>query len=354
MTVPIATVIGGRRWEGVLVEAARGTGLARVVARCVHPDEVTNSSARVVVVGSETPWLTPAVLRSWRRRGLAVVGVHPPHDRPGHRLLTQGGCDLVVDDGVAPCLILGRLLSLAPPDPLPSPNRLVTVTGPRGAPGRSEIALGLSWVWGRRAPTLLAETDHAARSAGLRLGLPPVSTRVGLRIETVGPVDVLHLSPGGGPLAPSLVARTLAAARERYRHVVVDAGPGSAGSGDVTVIVTTPDPVVLVRTASLLERWEGPPPFVVANRLDGRDDLRRVRRATGLEPVAAVPQTTTPEPGSPPPDPILREMEGVAVAIRSSPPVGSPPDTYPGTGGPSGSLGPARRPTTRPRDREDG
>ena len=138
MTVPIATVIGGRLWEQDLVEAARYTGLARVVARCVRPDEVSAASppARVVIVGSETPWLTGAVVRRWRRQGLAVVGLHPPEDRPGRRLLTDGGCDLIVDEDTPPVRLLGRLLALDPPPAQQPIGELVTVTGARGAPGR--------------------------------------------------------------------------------------------------------------------------------------------------------------------------------------------------------------------------
>ncbi len=354
MTVPVATVIGGRLWEPELVETARHTGLARVVARCARPDEVVAASppARIVVVGTETPWLTGAVVRSWRRHGLAVVGLVPPEDRPGRRLLEDGGCDLVVDDHIPPVRLLGRLLALDPPRPDPPGGRLVTVTGPRGAPGRSEVALALAWLLGLRAPTLLAETDDQARSMGLRLGLAPVGQGAGLRVEAVGPIEVLHLSPGGGPLASSLLTRTLAFARERYRYVVVDPGPMVSATTGTTVVVTTPEPITLVRTASLLDGWDGPAPLVVANRARGEGDVRRVRRATGLEPAACVPPVASPPPGSPPPRPVVAALEPLTALGFSR--AGGPTGTSPGIAGPSASPGAARTPTPRPRGRAGG
>ncbi len=352
MTIPVATVIGGRPWEAELVATARNTGLARIVARCVDPADVTRASppARVVVVGSETPWLTPAVVRTWRHRGLAVVGVHPPSDRPGRRLLAEGGCDLIVGDDRPALEILGELAAVAPPPPRPTVD-IVAVTGPRGAPGRTEVALALAWVLGGRAPTVLAECDFEGRALGLRLALAPATA--GMRLDRVGPIDVLHLAPGAGPLSESLLARTLATAGERFEHVVTDVGPRIPTGSGPTILVTTPAPVLLVRTAAMLHRWEGPPPLLVANRVGGTSDLRAVRRATGLEPAAAAPVVAPPRPGSAPPRPLLRALEELAGTLAGNR-VSGPPGSSRGNGGRSASPGAARRPMRRPRARADG
>ncbi len=352
MTIPVATVIGGGPWEAELVTTARTTGLARVVARCVDPDDVTRAArrAKVVIVGSETPWLTAGVVRTWRSQGLAVVGVHPPTDRPGRRLLTDGGCDLVVADHRPALDILRGLAGLVPPPDVPL-GILVSVCGPRGAPGRSEIALAIAWLLGDRAPTLLAECDLAGQSIGLRLALPPPTAAFSL--EAVGPIEVLHLAPGGGPLGESVLDRTLALARGRYRHVVNDLGPRRPSGTDPFVLVTTAEPVVLVRTAALLDRWDGPPPLLVANRVHHPADIRTVRRATGLDPIGVVPDGARPTPGSPPPPPILDGLADLVDALRSDD-VSGPPGSCPGSGGPSAWPEAARRPRRHPRAPADG
>ena len=37
----------------------------------------------VIIAGAETAWVTPTAIKNWRKRGFGVLGLHPPHDRPG-------------------------------------------------------------------------------------------------------------------------------------------------------------------------------------------------------------------------------------------------------------------------------
>ncbi|HSJ28294.1 MAG TPA: hypothetical protein VLB67_08780, partial [Acidimicrobiia bacterium] len=166
------------------------------------------------------------------------------------------------------------------------PGRLIEVTGPRGAPGRSEVALALAHALG--PGTALIEADDVAPSLGLRVGLDPTPAR------TLQAADGLTLSPAPvGTRVEDPVGPFVWHVRSGHAATVIDAGPNSSWHRtmevDEVVIVGEATDVGVVRLARLCDTWLGPTPLLVINRHRADQDLRRVRHATGLEPVAVIP-----------------------------------------------------------------
>lgn len=301
MRPAVVTVVGGA-WEQLLVERARRSGAARLVGRCLDLAglESVVDRADLVYVGSDTPWLPGADLRPLT--GIAAfVGV--ALDEPGARLLRHAGVDEIVHPEAAVADLPGRAASL-----LPDAGHIVEVTGPRGAPGRSEVALALAHV---RPGAALVELDTPAPSLGLRMGLPPARSRN--PIERGGIVFDPAPVGGGGRIADRL--RTVERARARNLHTVVDSGPDSSlhrlVDVDEVVVVGTACEIGVFRLARLCEAWTGPTPSLVINRWTDGQDLGRVVRATGLEPAAVIPVSVQPEIGAPPPPAMLRAVAAV-------------------------------------------
>lgn len=283
----IATVISS--WEPRFVRAARSSGTLHVAARCTSARELAPhlSGVDAVIVGADVPWLDGAAVRFWHRAGVSVIGIGA--NRGEREILDKLGCDAVFDPGVDPIRVLG-----VSPQPERAGGMLVWVGGPRGAPGRTEVALGLAWAASGEGRVLLVEADGDAPSLGLRLGMPPTS---GLEPVEVGPIDTVIPPPAWGPLAEHVLDRVFLAAACNYDLVVVDAGTEPMpGNG---VVVVQPTAVGLVRAARLLSRHRRPP-GLVANRVASQDELRAVRAATGLEPDAVIgvlePPTGRPHP----------------------------------------------------------
>jgi hypothetical protein len=306
MRPAVATVVTAAPWERELVTAARLGGLVRMIGRCRSPFDVDQALERVdaVVIGAETSWLSPALIRRWRSTGTVVVGMVPPGDRPAAEMMAAGGADVVFGHHEPPVRVLAAVVSGSPMVRPPAFDAVVaTVVGPRGAPGRSEIALALAWALAPRRRTLLVELDGDAPGLGLRLGLEPhpgldrsdPSLGTAPRYRRHDPIEVLTLPPDLGPLSQSLTSRVVDAARAEFGCVVIDAGPRLPESlgldPGVPVMVVEPTPIGLVRASRMAAAWSGPQPVVVANRMAPGDEasLRSIRAATGLEPVATVP-----------------------------------------------------------------
>ncbi|GIU91408.1 MAG: hypothetical protein KatS3mg011_0314 [Acidimicrobiia bacterium] len=306
----VLTVAGGA-WEGRLVEAARVTGLLRILGRCCTPSEVDRrlDRADIVVLGAETPWLAPRVLERWRRRAW-LVGVADGEDRRGPSLLMEAGCHTWVDSSTDPVQLARRLVGLPPRAVQPAPSsRVLWVTGTRGAPGRTEVALSLAWLGASTCRTALLEADSP--SLGLRLGLRPPGPASRPRLRAG-----LHLVPNPGFRRRSPVLERLILEEARSVDlVIVDAGPDPPRPPDDSVYVCSGDPVSIVRAAIDLDRWTSPPRLVV-NRVESglaARTLRMARRATGLEPVALIEETTRPGPGTPPMVEMLAALSGIVA-----------------------------------------
>jgi hypothetical protein len=267
-------------------------------------------SADVVFVGSEVHWIPSADLHRLART-TRIIGIAA--DRPGAELLSRAGIDEVINAGMPIAGMLAMALDGRPVEP----GRLIEVTGPRGAPGRSEVALALAYA-GRRAATTLIEADSVAPSLGLRMALPPTRARVGHEVHGV----TLEPAPVGTP-PPRLtdLLQHIDATRIRSAVTIVDSGPNSSMHRvvdiDDSVMVGEATDIGLVRLARLCEAWTGPTPLLVINRHVPGQDLRQVRRATGLEPLAVIPITTMPDRGSLPP-PRLRSALRSVLAQRTA------------------------------------
>ncbi|MDH3396641.1 MAG: hypothetical protein OEM81_02285, partial [Acidimicrobiia bacterium] len=88
MTRPrVATILSAREWESTFADMARATSLVRLVARAYQPSDLERRAGEldVIVAGAETAWVTPTAIKNWRSRGAGVLGLYPPHDRPGRR-----------------------------------------------------------------------------------------------------------------------------------------------------------------------------------------------------------------------------------------------------------------------------
>lgn len=302
----IATVTTARPWERHLVQAIRATGLARIGARCVDADHLLSVASRVdaVFLGSDAPWISGDGIRALTQL-TTVIGVVIDDRDPMRRVLVEGGAMEILTEDVSPMLAITAAIGALDQCSTEPTSTTVAVTGARGAPGRSEVALALAWCHGSGA--LLAELDGDAPSLGLRTGLAPAdATRDPAVVATTGfprfgSVSIFAPPVGGGPLSPSIATRVLDAARATHDVIVVDAGPGAETPADTSIVVCDPSPVGVVRCARLLDRWMSHAPLLVVNRADDETDLATIRRATGLEPAAVVPASIPPIPGEPPP-----------------------------------------------------
>jgi hypothetical protein len=293
---------------------ARSTGLVRLVARAYEPVDLDfrEGELDVIVAGAETAWVTPAVIKSWRSRGFGVLGLHPPNDQPAHRLLTVGGADEVLPDTTPPERILNIVRTMRRPAYTPgvSPT-MIAVTGGRGAPGISEVALGLAWGLARQRPTLLIDLDRQGPSLSVRLGVTPspdvayaadqviCSGVLPAEVRRIGLLSLLSGPPvnRAGPLSAALINEVVRAAEGSFERIVVDLGVSEpddpllyrAASRILTCEAT---PKGLVRATAIVETWAAPLPVLVLNRVppDGREDaVRAARNWLGLEPEVLVP-----------------------------------------------------------------
>lgn len=284
MRPSIATVIGPG-WEPRLVAHARNSGLARLVGRCCDPSALADVASRAdtVYIGSDVSWLVDTDLRHLNNR-TRLIGVAA--DAPGERLLDRAGVSEIVDASTPP----SGLLSLALAETERSRRKLIEVTGPRGAPGRSEVALALAFA----TNGCLVEADRPGPSLGLRMALPPTRQRTPVDLD-----DAVFCPETAGPEAPALDLAELDRLRSLRLTTIVDTGPDGVlhrvADVDRVVIVGEATDVGVVRLARLCEGWMGPTPALVVNRHQEHQDLRRVIRATGLEPAAVIP--ILPQPG---------------------------------------------------------
>jgi hypothetical protein len=332
MRPAVATVLTALPWERDLVTSARMGGMVRILGRCRSAFDVDQNLERIdaVVVGAETGWLSVALLRRWRANGITVIGVVAPGDRPAYQLMTMGGADAVFEHDEPPIRLLTTIVSLTPPPrPLAATAALATVVGPRGSPGRSEVALALAWTVAGRRRTLLAEVDADAPGLGIRLGIDPgpglersdPALGTPARYRRHDPIELLTLPLDAGPLSRSITVRVIEMARQEFGAVVIDGGPVSPETlghdPGTPILVVDPTPAGLVRAGRMVADWSGPTPMVVANRVptDSRDPVRMVRAATGLDPAAVIPTVRTPHCGDPPSPVMVDALTGVAREV---------------------------------------
>jgi MinD-like ATPase involved in chromosome partitioning or flagellar assembly len=194
----IVTAGTGATWEAALVQACQEPGApAEIVQRCYDLGDLlavaTTGRAQAALVASGTRWLDREAVARLTATGVSVVGVAPSGDEHAERRLHQLGIHHVGrnTDPPATLIELATTATLAEPtdtaDPSPAPptpstgtghdepfgrrHLLVAVWGPKGAPGRTTIALNLAF---EAAPlageTLLVDADTYGGSIAQALG----------------------------------------------------------------------------------------------------------------------------------------------------------------------------------------
>ena len=308
MRPKVATILSAQPWEQEFADAARNSGGVRLVGRAYEPGDLP-SDVDVIIGGSEISWLTPACIKAWQARGIRIIGIHPATDTPGRQLFQAAGADAVLSALEPPEVLLGTARSLAAfPRHSRSAPRITVVSGPAGAPGRTECAVAIATLASRTTRTLLIDLDDRFPSVALRLGLPPFpnidnavdETRGTGKIppgslQTAGELQVLAGTFCSDRLGPRTRRDLLWAARGVGDHIVVDAGSSDEDDpvlelATETILVCDASPIGLVRAATLAGWWKADPPRVLLNRMgtDPEDMLRACRHALGLEPWASI------------------------------------------------------------------
>lgn len=294
MRPAVATVLSTRAWEPAFVRLARSSALARVVGRAWEADTIDAVAPEVVVVGAETGWLGRGIVDAWQRSGRSVMGVHGSEVE--RRALVRVGVDQVAGDDDVEHLLIAACRAAIPPAPAAP---LIVVSGPRGATGKSTVALAIA----RALPGATLVDGDPDPNLGPLLGLPPGPDHDELARALTGTSTVpgIHTAAGTRVLAPlGRLPDTVVSCLRAQGPVVLDRGPFPSTrlprSASHTVFVVEATAVGLVRAAGALRQWEGTPPTIVLNRVPGdrRASVRACRAATGLEPGAVIPESDRP------------------------------------------------------------
>ena len=317
MSVRVATVLSARDWEPGLVSYARETAELRIVLRAFQPHEIEEHAPDidVVVAGGEVSWVTPVQIAAWQRAGLGILGIHPAEDEPAAAMFRSSGVDEILPDTADVRTIVTAIRFISPsvsPVDREGAGSVTAVIGPRGAPGTTEVALGLAWESGRTSSTVLIDLDLDAPSVAIRLGLPPrpditdaadqvrMTGSISADVEhRAGPITVITGSHrvGEGPTRPAMIDDLIDAATVRFDRVIVDLGATEPDGpvlkrADTAILVVDASAVGVVRAAHLVAAWAGPPPIIVLNRAAAksqRDVVAATKEWTGIEPAAVVP-----------------------------------------------------------------
>ena len=194
----IVTAGTGAAWEAALVQACQEPGApAEIVQRCYDLGDLlavaTTGRAQAALVASGTRWLDREAVTRLTATGVTVIGVAPSGDDHAERRLRQLGISHVGRDTDPPATLIALATTAAlaeprdtadatsgPPAHPTSPGQtesfgrrhtLIAVWGPKGAPGRTTIALNLAF---EAAPlageTLLVDADTYGGSIAQALG----------------------------------------------------------------------------------------------------------------------------------------------------------------------------------------
>lgn len=204
----VAIVVSPREWAERLHRFIADHGGARVRARVLDGREALDEGYQVLVAEDLTSFLTPRLMDSLRRNGRRVLGVYEPTEPWGRERLDELGVDDTIEATASPEQFLRAIDALAltasvdldheleqlstweqegrtatfdhggSPAPSRAPVRrrtgVVTVVGgPAGAPGATEVALGLAAAARRAGDTaVVVDADEVVPSVAQRLGLP--------------------------------------------------------------------------------------------------------------------------------------------------------------------------------------
>jgi hypothetical protein len=198
----LVTAGAGAAWESALVQACQaGEVAAQVMHRCYDLGDLlavaAAGQAEVAIVAAGTRWLDHDALARLAAAGLAVVGVAGSGDEAGERQLRQLGLVHVAVDSEAPDGLVDRAraalaaeaaepaadddpqapgqvpVQVGPEqpsgqlDPQPAAGQpdpddrrvLAAVWGPKGAPGRTTVAVNLAFEAAAGGEVLLVDAD---------------------------------------------------------------------------------------------------------------------------------------------------------------------------------------------------
>jgi MinD-like ATPase involved in chromosome partitioning or flagellar assembly len=225
MKTRLVTAGAGAAWEAALVQACQQGGLpAEVLHRCYDLGDLlavaAAGQAEAAVVAAATRWLDHDALARLAAAGLIVVGVAPAGDEDSERRLRQLGVHHLGSDADPPAALvdLARAALTADPAPAPAPpadappppdhatpHALLAVWGPKGAPGRTTVAVNLAF---EAAPlvgeVLLVDADTYGGAVAQTLGF--LDDTPGLawaaRLAGRGELDAPRLWHATRPAAP--------------------------------------------------------------------------------------------------------------------------------------------------------
>ena len=332
MTPEIAIVVSPRDWAEGLHRFVADHGGARVRARVLDGREALDEGYQVLVAEDLTSFLTPRLVAELRRRGKRILGVFDPVEPWGRERLLELGADDTIESTATPEQMLravdalaitaavdldaelaglgagrgrrpdGATRGAAPDAAATAPEDLGTVVvvgGPAGAPGATEVALGLAQATRRVGrPTVLVDADDVAASLAQRLGLPlhpNIRTAIdvvehwsGQLSDTLLPVPAAGISVLCGlpnprdwaELRPGEVVDVLDELARIRAMVVVNVGHrleelGGLGGGPARHGVTR----AVIGRADLLVGVATPTPVGLARYLDWVADVRALSAA---------------------------------------------------------------------------
>lgn len=200
MIPDVAIVVSPREWAERLHRFVADHGGARVRARVLDGRQALEERYDVLVAEDLTSFLTPRLVGTLQRDGRRVLGVFEPTEPRGRERLHELGVDDTVPATVDPEELLRAVDALAvavtsdldaelvrlaggpgQPEQPPTPDAgagpgrglLVAVGGPAGAPGATEVAVGLAVAAGGGGePAVVVDCDDVAPALAQRLGLP--------------------------------------------------------------------------------------------------------------------------------------------------------------------------------------
>ena len=249
----VVTLSGEPQLEPALAVRIGSHPAVELVMRCLDRVELLGAIRAleldaIVSVGAP-PWLDPQTMQEASETGVRIIGVS---DDPAavHELTSRGitvlDSERAVDDIVTAC----RAHPFTPTiksESLTRRGRLISVWGPKGAPGRTMIAIRLALQLSRGTPdTLLIDADpyggDVLQAFGIVEELPTVvwaanaAAKQGFDAQTLAS-DLRRAAPGGPVVIPGLPRaelwaeisdfgwrRLLSAAQASFAFTICDIG----------------------------------------------------------------------------------------------------------------------------------
>lgn len=334
MAPEIAIVVSPREWAERLHRFVADHGGARVRARILDGREALDEGYEVLVAEDLTSFLTPRLVDELRRRGRRILGVYDPVEPWGRERLTELGVDDTIELTATPEQFLRAVDALAltahvdldaelqrlgtepergatttfeparsdaPSDDLdgarPDRGTVTVVGGPSGAPGVTELCIGLAQAAARRRQAVvLVDADELAPSLAQRLGLPlhpnlrtaidavqHWSGRLSDTLTTV-PVGGFHVLVGlpntqdWSELRPGEVVDVVVELARTHPHVIVNVGHRLEELGGIGVTGRHGVSRALVAAADVVLGVCGPSPVALARYLEWIADVRALTR----------------------------------------------------------------------------